>query len=141
MLKYAYKVNKKGVIKIGNEIQNVDMRTPIEIALQIDENGHTTARALYEFLELGQGQFSRWSKTNIEKNEFYEENVDWWGFDIVSNGNNCKDYKLTTDFAKHLCMESIMLKERESTTNEILKETAYHELFDIFGNLKESDTN
>lgn len=103
-----YKVQKqqKGVIKIGNEIQNVDMRTPIEIALQIGENGHTTARALYEFLELGQGQFSRWSKTNIEKNEFYEENVDWWGFDIVPNGNNCKDYKLTTDFAKHLCMES-----------------------------------
>lgn len=39
------------------------------------------------------------------------------------------------------CISGIMLKERESTTNEILKETAYHELFDIFGNLKESDTN
>lgn len=65
-----------------------------------------TARDLYEFLELGQGQFSRWSKSNIENNEFYEENVDWWGFDMMSNGNKCKDYKLTTDLAKHLCMES-----------------------------------
>ena len=24
----------------------------------------------------------------------------------MTNGNECKDYKLTTDFAKHLCMES-----------------------------------
>lgn len=86
--------------------QNNIPQTPIEIALGIDENGMTTARALYEFLELAQGQFSRWAKTNIENNEFYEEGKDWWGFDIVSNGNNCKDYRLTTDFAKHLSMES-----------------------------------
>ena len=86
--------------------QNNIPQTPIEIALGIDENGMTTARALYEFLELAQGQFSRWAKTNIENNEFYEDGKEWWGFDIVSNGNNCKDYRLTTDFAKHLSMES-----------------------------------
>lgn len=90
-----------------NDLENiVKMQTPIEIALGVDENGMTTARALYDFLELAQGQFSRWAKTNIESNEFYEEGKDWWGFDIVSNGNNCKDYRLTTDFAKHLSMES-----------------------------------
>lgn len=89
-----------------NNLEKAKMQTPIEIALGIDENGMTTARALYDFLELAQGQFSRWAKTNIESNEFYEENKDWWGFDIVSNGNNCKDYRLTTDFAKHLSMES-----------------------------------
>lgn len=50
--------------------------------------------------------FARWAKTNIENNEFYEENADWWRFFMMKNGNNCKDYKLTTDFAKHLCMES-----------------------------------
>ena len=89
-----------------NDLEEAKMQTPIEIALGIDEDGMTTARALYDFLELAQGQFSRWAKTNIESNEFYEENKDWWGFDIVSNGNNCKDYRLTTDFAKHLSMES-----------------------------------
>lgn len=89
-----------------DEVQNVTMQTPIEIALQIDEDGMTTARNLYEFLELGIGQFLRWAKTNIENNEFYEEGKDWWGFDIVSSGNKCKDYRLSTDFAKHLCMES-----------------------------------
>ena len=89
-----------------NELETLNMKTPIEIALGVDENGMTTARKLYDFLELGAGQFSRWAKTNIENNEFYEEGTDWVGFDIVSNGNKCKDYKLTTDFAKHLSMES-----------------------------------
>lgn len=89
-----------------NDMIEATMQTPIEIALGIDENGMTTARALYDFLELASGQFARWAKTNIENNEFYEENKDWWGFDIVLNGNKCKDYRLTTDFAKHLSMES-----------------------------------
>lgn len=89
-----------------NEITKATMQTPIEIALGIDEDGMTTARRLYEFLELGKGQFARWAKTNIENNEYYQEGHDWRGFDTVSNGNKCKDYKLTTDFAKHLSMES-----------------------------------
>lgn len=97
-----------------NELQTSNMKTPIEIALGVDENGMTTARALYEFLELAQGQFARWAKANIESNEFYEENKDWWGFDIVSNGNNCKDYRLTTDFAKHLSMESHSARGKEA---------------------------
>lgn len=87
-------------------LMSVSNQTPIEIALGVDENGMTTARKLYAFLELGQGQFSRWAKANIESNEYYEEGRDWWGFDIVSNGNKCRDYRLTTDFAKHLSMES-----------------------------------
>lgn len=90
---------------MNNLVENT-MKTPIEIALGIDENGMTTARALYDFLEMPTQNFARWAKTNIEDNEFYEENKDWWGFFIVKNGNNCKDYRLTTDFAKHLSMES-----------------------------------
>lgn len=89
-----------------NDIQATLNQTPIEIALQIDESGHTTARALYEFLDMPATNFARWAKTNIENNEFYEENKDYWGFFMMKNGNNCKDYRLTTDFAKHLCMES-----------------------------------
>lgn len=88
-----------------NELQNVDMRTPIEIALQIDEEGHTTARKLYAFLELAQGQFSRWAKSNITDNEFATENEDWWGFDIYVEGNKVKDYRLTAHFAKKLSMK------------------------------------
>lgn len=52
-----------------NEIMT-DTRTPIEIALDIDSEGMTTARKLYQFLGLAQGQFSRWAKINITDNEF-----------------------------------------------------------------------
>lgn len=83
-------------------------QTPIEIALQIDEQGRTTARALYDFLELAKGQFSRWVKTNILENRFAEENVDYEVFDIyVENpqgGRPSQDYKLTAPFAKKLAM-------------------------------------
>lgn len=89
-----------------NDIINTSNQTPIEIALGIDENGYTTARALYEFLSGEKSHFSRWAKKNIEENEYFEENVDWWGFATMASGNECKDYRLTTDFAKHLSMES-----------------------------------
>jgi phage anti-repressor protein len=74
--------------------------------IKVSNEGRVTARELYEFLELASSQFARWVKTNIEQNEFYQEGVDWQGFDIVSNGNETKDYHLTIDFAKHLCMLS-----------------------------------
>lgn len=34
-------------------------KTPIEIALGIDENGYTTARALYDFLDMPKQNFAR----------------------------------------------------------------------------------
>lgn len=97
-----------------NDIQTVTMQTPIEIALGIDENGMTTARALYEFLSGEKSNFSKWAKRNIENNEFFVENKDYWGFVIVTNGNECKDYRLTTDFAKHLSMESHSERGKEA---------------------------
>lgn len=93
-----------------NELQKSNMKTPIEIALGIDENGMTTARALYDFLELAQGQFSRWAKTNITENEFATENEDWVRFDIdveTPTGGRVKrdDYRLSAHFAKKLSMK------------------------------------
>lgn len=82
--------------------QQSSLQTPIEIALGIDENNMTTARKLYDFLELAKGQFSRWAKTNITENEFATENEDYWRFDINVEGNSTQDYKLTAHFAKKL---------------------------------------
>ena len=43
-----------------NEItNNTANQTPIEIALGIDEEGYTTARALYEFLSGEKSHFAR----------------------------------------------------------------------------------
>lgn len=89
-----------------NELETSKMQTPIEIALGIDENGMTTARKLYEFLELDSRNYSRWCKSNIVENEFAEENVDYWAFVIDEernfNPNPTTDYKLTAHFAKKL---------------------------------------
>lgn len=85
-------------------ISDTRNQTPIEIALGVDEKGRTTARKLYEFLDLAKGQFSRWAKTNILENPFAENRVDYEGFDINVEGNKTVDYKLTASFAKKLAM-------------------------------------
>lgn len=86
------------------------MRTPIEIALGVDENGMTTARKLYDFLELRKADFARWCKTNITENEFATENEDYVRFffnaETPTGGKiQREDYKLTTHFAKKLSMK------------------------------------
>lgn len=82
-------------------------QTPIEIVLQIDENGMTTASKLYSFLELDPKNFSRWCNTNIKNNKFAIENEDYFSFVIEEERFNPKpktDYKLTSEFAKKLSM-------------------------------------
>ncbi len=88
------------------EISNTTMQTPIEVVLGIDENGMTTAKRLYEFLELRQGDYSRWVKINIVENEFAEKDIDYW---VLRNdaenplgGRPTQDFKLTAHFAKKL---------------------------------------
>lgn len=61
-----------------NELQQTtSFLTPIEVELGVDENGMTTARKLYSFLELRKADFARWAKTNITENEFATENEDY----------------------------------------------------------------
>ena len=84
-------------------------QTPIEIALKIDENGMTTLSKLYEFLEINPSNYSRWCKKNIINNPFATENIDYISFrhheeNQCLGGRPKTDYKLTSDFAKQLCM-------------------------------------
>lgn len=73
----------------------------------IDENGMTTAKKLYSFLELDLRNYSRWCKSNIAENEFAEKNTDYFPFVINEEcgGQASTDYKLTAAFAKNLSME------------------------------------
>ena len=93
-----------------NELVQSNMRTPIEIALDIDGEGMTTARKLYEFLELRKADFARWAKTNITDNEFATENEDYVRLFIdaeTPTGGKIQreDYRLTAHFAKKLSMK------------------------------------
>lgn len=84
--------------------------TQIEIALGIDEQGRTTARKLYAFLEPNQSNYSKWCKRNITENDFAEENTDFVVFVIQDEnpkgGRPIQDYLLTATFAKKLAMAS-----------------------------------
>ncbi len=93
---------------MSEEIIQVTNQTPIEIALQIDEDGFTTSRKLYSWLELDLSHYSRWCKTNILENPFAEQGIDYSPCKASKGkGNLSDDYKLSADFAKKL---SVMQK-------------------------------
>lgn len=91
-----------------NELVNTATQTPIEVALGIDENGMTTARALFSFLGMSRNNYSRWFRNNLIDNEFAEENVDYFPFltNEECGGQASQDAKLTASFAKKLSMMS-----------------------------------
>ncbi len=76
--------------------------------LKVDQEGKTTAKALYEFLELNKSNYAKWCKKNILENDFAEENIDYIVFvlkDENPQGSRpTTDYKLTASFAKKLAM-------------------------------------
>lgn len=99
-----------------NNIINTSNQTPIEIALGIDENGMTTAKRLYDFLELNPGNYARWCKSNITDNEFAESGIDYYSSSMKSEGrgNFAEDFKLTAHFAKKLSMKGNGAKAEEA---------------------------
>lgn len=87
-----------------NSVMERTIQTPIEIALGVDENGMTTAKRLYAFLELSPSNYAKWCRSNITENEFAEENIDYSAFVLNDEwgGQATTDYKLTAHFAKKL---------------------------------------
>ena len=104
--------------EIINAMAGPEFQTPIEIALGVDENGMTTARKLYDFLEMDKSHYSRWVKSNILENQFAEENIDYWAFAIDGerdfNPNPTQDFKLTAHFAKKLSMKGNSARAEEA---------------------------
>ena len=119
--------------EIINAMAGQELQTPIEIVLGIDEKGMTTARRLYEFLELNPRNYSHWCKRNILENEFAEEKVDFWAI-VVKDERNfnpkpTQDFKLTAHFAKKLSMKGSgeraeQAREYFSRLDEKMKEIA-----------------
>ena len=69
------------------------------------------AREIYDYLGLAKGQFSRWIKAAIEKYDFIQ-NEDFLNIDTDVEG--VKDYIVTLDMAKELCMVSNTEKGKET---------------------------
>lgn len=105
--------------------------TPIEVELGVDENGMTTAKKLYNFLELSPSNYSKWCRTNIVENSFAEEKVDYWAFVLNDEwgGQATTDYKLTAHFAKKLSVKGNSEKAEQAreyfaTVEERVKQKA-----------------
>lgn len=115
-----------------NELQQTtSFLTPIEVELGVDENGMTTAKKLYSFLELSPSNYSKWCKTNITENSFAEENIDYWAFVLNDEwgGQATTDYKLTAHFAKKLSVKGNSEKAEQAreyftTVEERVKQKA-----------------
>lgn len=56
-----------------NDLETTKMQTPIEIALGVDENGMTTARALYEFWNLRKASFQGGRKPTLSRMNFMKK--------------------------------------------------------------------
>lgn len=98
-------------------------KTPIEVALDIDDTGHTTARKLYAWLELNPAVYARWVKSNILDNAFAEEGKEYSTLVLKTSeagGRPTSDYLLSASFAKKLAMSSRSPKGEE-TRNYFIK--------------------
>lgn len=89
-----------------NDVITITNKTPIEIALQIDDNGFTTTKRLYAWLELDQSHYARWVKENITENPFAEESEysPCMAKTQKQGGRPTEDYKITASLAKRISM-------------------------------------
>lgn len=78
----------------------------IKINKTEDGKQAVSARELYQKLGYDKSQYSRWSKKHILENSFAVEGQDYEGFDVNVGGNISRDFALSLDFAKKLCMIS-----------------------------------
>ena len=85
------------------------------IKIQTNEQGQqlVSARELYLGLGLNKAVWKRWHTSNIINNEYFKENEDWVGFNIMLNGNETQDFAISLDFAKHIAMMARTEKSHE----------------------------
>jgi len=102
--------------------KDTSKQTPIEIALQMDDDSTVSAKKVYEFLGLRKADYARWCKRNILDNKFAEENIDYIPLRQYAEQSNSVtiEYKLSIIFAKKLCMQT-KNKRGEQAKNYFIK--------------------
>lgn len=104
-IKPSNSLNKRRNEVMENLVEVVN-KTPIEIALQIDDEGFTTARKLYFWLYENGSHYAKWLKDNITENPFAEPNE----FSPIlrkpqkQGGRPTEDYRITASLAKRISM-------------------------------------
>lgn len=109
----------------------------IEIEVVKNSKGEkvvTSARELYLGLGLSKAVWKRWYDKNIVNNEYFKENIDWVGFNIMLNGNETQDFEISLDFAKHIVMMARTEKSHKYRNYLIECEKRLDEIKDIVDN-------
>ena len=81
-------------------------KTPIDIALQVDDDGYTTSKKLYFWLYGNGSHYAKWLKENILENPYADRSE----FSPVlrkpqkQGGRPTEDYKITASLAKRISM-------------------------------------
>ncbi|MHC1683732.1 MAG: ORF6C domain-containing protein [Clostridiaceae bacterium] len=78
-----------------------------------DNRQIVSAKELYLGLGLRKQNWARWYPTNIEQNEFFNENIDWVGVPHSEEGNETMDFAISLEFAKHIAMMARTEKSHE----------------------------
>ena len=89
------------------------MNNLINVKVNEDGNQIVSAKELYLGLGLNKTNWSRWYPKNIQKNEFFKENIDWLGVRHYDEGNETMDFAITLEFAKHIAMMAKTKKSHE----------------------------
>lgn len=109
MLKFK---EKELVNRLGMDVSKAKMvmkaQREFPELLETDGKYIDSFRNLYIKLGLDVSSYAKWIKRNVLENQFFGENKDWWVLGqkttTEKGGQKAKDYKITIEFAKHLCM-------------------------------------
>lgn len=88
-----------------------------------------SARDLYLGLGLDKSNWSRWSKSNIERNNFFVENIDWVKQVIEIQGTQTTEYNLSQDFVYHLVNSAKTVSS--SIKHKVLKKLGLKKRIDL----------
>lgn len=86
-----------------------------------------SAKELYTGLEMNKAAWSRWSKSNIEENEYFKEENEWIRVQHYVEGNLTNDYMIILEFAKHISMMARTEKSHKYRGYFIKVEQAFKE--------------
>lgn len=67
--------------EISTNVSENTQKTPIEIALGMNDEGMVSAKKLYDFLELDPSHYARWIKKNIVNNILFTKDVDYFDYE------------------------------------------------------------
>lgn len=104
--------------EIANIVENTTNLTPLEVALQVDENGWTTAKRLYDFLELDPSHYQRWCNDRILNNPY----VDSSEYSPLGANTSKKGGKPTTDYAISANLAKMLAVASKSPKGEQVKQ-------------------